>query len=124
MKKISPFLTIMFPDEIYPANADTIMMLKHSAWLTNHWDDLINIQLNNIQEYGGKGIFYAAEKNRSDVEFKLEWLPESAVNLIDDTHIRKQLVDKLSKVNVKSGFIIYFVGLDGIDMAYHINILI
>lgn len=124
MKKISPFLTIMAPDEIYPVNADNTAMLKHSAWLTNHWDDLINMQLNNIEEYGDKGIFYATEKEHNNIEFKLEWMPLRTINIIADQHVRQKLLDKLNKVNVKTGFIIYFVGLDGIDMAYHINILI
>jgi hypothetical protein len=123
-RDISPFLTIMDPDEIYSTEDKNNLLLTHAVWLSNHWDDMINIQLNNISEYEEKGIFIASSANASAdiLDYKLEWLPLKSIKTIEDLHIRETLLKYLSRVNALKSFIIYFKDKVGIDMAYFISI--
>lgn len=115
--RIHSFLTVMEKDRIYDAHETDVASLKHSAWLSNHWDDLINEQ-NRFQE---RGAFIATELSPDNVEFKLEWLPLRNMTDIASEYIREKLLLKVRDMDIRDEFVVYFTNPgSGLDMCYHI----
>lgn len=115
--RIYPFLTVMDKDKVYDNNDTNTALLRHSAWLTNHWDDLINEQ-NQLKT---RGAFIATEKSPDDVEFTMEFLPLASVGSLANEHIRKQLLLRVQDMDIRNEFVICFISETlSIDMCYHI----
>lgn len=115
--RIHPFLTVMHSDQIYDTADMNMTILRHAAWLTNHWDDLINEQ-NRIKE---RGVFIATETSSQNVDFKMEFLPLRNIGSLENEHIRKQLLLKVEDMDLRDEFVICFISEElMVDMCYHI----
>lgn len=126
--RIKPFLVIREENRVYKANSLNELMLIQSVWLNEHWDELFNIQLCNIREYGQNGVFFMSNSELADtgIEYDISWINRSDFNEHGTEHdlpVRKAIEHELQIQDPQRTIILYFQEENGTtDMLYRIDL--